>query len=118
MSSAMKADGGAGRSKGPWIGLAGSIALILSGLDLILGAPGRRSRVVPRVTRASLAHAPSLPTRAIEEIRVGDRVLAGNPEGSVPELEVDPATWRRIALTLPKGPDTDAAIDIDLLRPE
>lgn len=57
-------------------------------------------------------------TRAIQDLRVGDRVLAHNPEIAGSERNTpdpDPATWRRLQLRMQK-PDS-GTLDIQLLRP-
>lgn len=58
-------------------------------------------------------------TKPIRDIRVGERVLARNPEVTDAErtlaVEPDPATWRHIELEMPK-PD-GSLLHIDLLRP-
>ena len=56
-------------------------------------------------------------TRPIQEIQVGQRVLADNPELDgleIPDAEIDPATWRTVRLSMDK-PD-GSRIDIVLLR--
>lgn len=58
-------------------------------------------------------------TKLIREIRVGERVLAHNPEVSDSEraeaIEPDPATWRQIELTMEKA--DGGSLEITLLRP-
>ena len=67
--------------------------------------------------RALSSHVATTP---IEQIVVGQRVYVDPPASNVPDRslgdEVDPATWRRISLALPKP--TGGLIDIELLRPE
>jgi len=56
--------------------------------------------------------------RAIETIQTGQRVLARNPElagAELPEAPVDPATWVKIRLRMPKP--TGDFLEITLLRP-
>lgn len=128
---------GAGRGWGAWLGRAGALGLTMTGLFLLLGgslhpASEGRAAATPEVTRVALSLpatpevtrvAPGLPatprTRPIEQVQVGDRVLAGNPEmaGDRVDSELDPATWRRVELTMPKGPDRDDAVRMVLLRP-
>ena len=55
---------------------------------------------------------------AIETIQTGQRVLARNPElagAELPEAPVDPATWVKIRLRMPKP--TGDFLEITLLRP-
>jgi RHS repeat-associated protein len=69
--------------------------------------------------QAQTAHSAATPrTRKIEDVRVGDRVLADNPTGEEDRslgTEVDPATWRKIELRAPKRDGTWA--EVVLLRP-
>ena len=56
--------------------------------------------------------------RAIETVRTGQRVLARNPElagAELPDAPVDPATWVKIRLRMPKP--TGDFLEITLLRP-
>jgi hypothetical protein len=98
-----------------WLGRGCSAALVLLGLSLLVipgGTRGASSHPVGLAGTQALLPLPA--TCPIERIRVGDRVLAGNPEGSANEAEVDPATWRRIELVQRReGID----VDITLLRP-
>jgi hypothetical protein len=58
-------------------------------------------------------------SRPIEQIRVGDRVLARNPELLDRERplidEVDPPMWRKLTLKMPK--QNGEALNVTLLRP-
>ena len=58
-------------------------------------------------------------TKPIRDIRVGDRVLARNPEVSDAEraaaIEPDPATWRQIRMVMQKPDGSD--LQIEMLRP-
>jgi hypothetical protein len=119
-----------GRPESPRWPLALAVPLILIGCWL-LATPGGKPKPppVPRAGHPAALLAPvshSLPAavkppkaKPIEEIRLGDRVTAGNPEaGEGPaEPEVDPATWRRVDLLLPRGPGNPSDVDIALLRP-
>ncbi|HVC96161.1 MAG TPA: RHS repeat-associated core domain-containing protein, partial [Pirellulales bacterium] len=68
---------------------------------------------------ASVLPAEAPRTKNIEDIRVGDRVLAGNPTDeldlSLGLDEPDAATWRKLVLRAPKADGTWS--DIELLRP-
>ena len=67
-------------------------------------------------------------TRAIETIRVGDRVLAHNPEVAAAErqqwLEPDWSEWRHVSLVMPLPQSKDhtetapSFLQIEILRPE
>lgn len=51
--------------------------------------------------------------RAIETLRVGERVLTTDGD---PATGIDPATWRKVALRMPSPESEDVILDIDLLR--
>jgi hypothetical protein len=75
-----------------------------------------------RSVSASTTTDPSLPAgvavRNIEDIRVGERVMAHNPELSDAERsepDPDPSTWRKLDLAITK--DDGYRLDITLLRP-
>jgi hypothetical protein len=90
---------------------------LLGALCLYKAAPPawRGGRVHPAATGAA---APAPRTRNIEDIRVGDRVLADGVGGERDLSlggEVDPATWRRIELRARKRDGGWA--DVVLLRP-
>ncbi len=51
--------------------------------------------------------------RAIETLRVGERVLTTDGDSST---EVDPATWRTVALRMPSPESDEVILDIELLR--
>jgi hypothetical protein len=131
----MKAAAPASRRPVRFLGL----ALAALGAALLLGGESRpttRTPVAPDITRAALptpapaitpvalstsapAETPSPPapaprTRSIEEVRVGDRVQAGNPEAAADEAPVDPASWVKLELTLSNPDDT---VGVVLLRP-
>lgn len=109
-------------SFGTWPGLVCSVTLIALGLHFIIGPVGGVGREsCSSGTSAGLVSDFAVPedvpaTRPIEEVRVGDRVLAGNPEQSIEQEDpaVDPGSWQSISLIMKKeGID----IDITLLRP-
>ncbi|QDU60465.1 hypothetical protein Pan216_13060 [Planctomycetes bacterium Pan216] len=58
-----------------------------------------------------------LPTKAIEEVALGDRVVGTNPDRSEvePTAEPDSKTWRHVTLWMTKG--NGGRLDIELLRP-
>jgi hypothetical protein len=102
-------------------------ALIATGAALILGggprpttAPASTAPKVVPVSLATTAPAPPVTvtrvprTRPIEAIRVGDRVVAGNPEGAADEPSVDSTSTVKLELTLAKPDDI---VDVVLLRP-
>ena len=117
----------------PGAGLAA--LLVLAGSWLVAGGhtqqgPGRVPSPTSRASPATSGfvarpHVPgaSAPsdsrTKPIEEVRVGDRVRADNPEASgLPgEAEVVAERWRRVDLVLPSGPHSRFEVDITLLRP-
>jgi hypothetical protein len=82
------------------------------------GAAPQRLAPVPALAHSKDAGRPRQRFKKIEEIRVGDRVWAHNPEldeatRSTPDP--DPATWRQLKLFLFK-PD-GRRVDAELLRP-
>ena len=92
-----------------WLALAGCLGWFGLGAD---STPRE-----PSAPRLAAAQAPaSLPTKAIEEVRLGDRVAGRNPIRAEAEtVEPDRATWRRIALRMTKSGGGD--LWIELLRP-
>ncbi len=133
-----------GRTRPGYVtGAAWACIWALFGTYLIWGAADGRGRPArPAAAPASLTRAASLPATAspptaaasakpIQNVRVGDRVLTRAPEpepgqsatpgvlpASEPSIdaeEVDPATWRRVDLSMPEGPGGD--LEIVLLRP-
>ncbi|MBL7037957.1 MAG: hypothetical protein ISR77_04970 [Pirellulaceae bacterium] len=61
---------------------------------------------------------PKYETRAIRDIRTGHRVMADNPElagQQIPELHIDPETWRDVVLQMTK--EDGGLLDIVLLWP-
>lgn len=92
--------------------------LALGGLLLLQTLGGARPDARP--LPAAIAHSaqPAALNKPIEQVRVGDRVKAHNPELKDADRvarEPDPATWRHITLRLRK-PD-GGEIDIEMLRP-
>jgi hypothetical protein len=91
--------------------------LLLGSLLLYRALPTSWFRPTPTAAQVATSGT-SHQTRKIEEIRVGDRVLADNPSGdqdlSLGE-DVDPATWRKIELRAPKRDGSWA--EVVLLRP-
>ncbi len=75
---------------------------------------------------ASIKRATSLPTRPIEQLRVGDRVMAHNPEVSDAERASWPTPdgnrWLHLSLKMPlplmSEEDEPEILSIELLRPE
>src|SRR5262249_7313389 len=94
----------------------------LSGWLLRQAAPAPPPDHTVRAREGGGAAAPSgttrrLLTKPIEDVRVGDRVLAGDPEVDFDSSlgEVIDATWRRLDLVMDEGgPDQ---LDVVLLRP-
>jgi hypothetical protein len=84
-------------------------------------AAGFLCRAVPPATRggtAAPARAPGPKTSRIEDLRVGDRVAAHNPEvdaGARRASDPDPGTWRRLKLRVDRP--GECRFDIELLRP-
>jgi len=92
-------------------------SLLLGSLLLYQGefAPRSATSTKPEPTAKSGA---SYLTRKIEELRVGDRVLADNPtdeQDLTLGAEVDPATWRKVQLRARKRDGSSA--EVVLLRP-
>jgi hypothetical protein len=84
-------------------------------------SPGRsHSGVAPAVTLTRFSEQSSPPNFVpIEQINVGQRVVAGNPTGEFDDSlgrEVESATWRKLTLKAPKFDGTTA--DVVLLRPQ
>src|SRR5262249_50803185 len=82
---------------------------------------------LPPAAPATPAAAPGAPrptttcllTKPIEDVRVGDRVLVGDPQGDYDSSlgdEVDPEEWRRVDLVLDEG--ALGRLDVVLLRPD
>lgn len=125
MSVTMKSASPRASRRGVPIALAWACAWCTLGVGLIRGSSwaneggGRTRSSVPAARRGlDRIVQPSPRAKAIEEVRLGDRVLAGNPEAT-PGLtpEVDPSTWRRVTLLLPKGEENRFEVDVALLRP-
>jgi hypothetical protein len=110
-------DGGrsvAARSRSTWKRAVTVALLLVAGLCFargtadLLRAPQQR----PPAARPALVPVP------IQDVEVGDRMaLDGEPRGDVDRTlgdDVDPATWREVALLVPEG---DGWADVKLLRP-
>ena len=83
--------------------------LLIGGGFLWSGLSGTSNPAQP--LHASVMRVPTTPTtkfvtKPIQDLRVGDRVLARNPEVSDSEraeaIEPDPATWRQVSLVMQK----------------
>jgi hypothetical protein len=75
-----------------------AVGLLISAAIFASAVPGV-SEHYDSARAASAFAAPRLTTTNIEDIRVGDRVLADNPDVDSPsETAVDPATWRKLRL--------------------
>jgi hypothetical protein len=89
----------------------------------IVGAWKAFDAAAPAKIRATqIARKPALVTQKISEVRVGQWVIAENPEGESfddllfdDEDGIDPANWRKITLAMTKADDT--RLDVVLLRP-
>ena len=92
-------------------------------------SPRTNSRPAERLVSLNAASTPSLPkptgfsgvgTRPIEQIKVGDRVMARNPEVTEEERasweEPDWDQWLHLSLVMPKADGSE--LKIELLRPE
>ena len=96
--------------------------LFLAGFCFWQSAPSSFTGPKEKLALASIT-APQperqLLTKPIQEIRVGERVVAHNPELSDAErqnaIEPDPETWRHLSLRLQK-PD-NSFVEIEMLRP-
>ena len=113
------------------IGIVWVAACVLFAGWLGFGTIGRDSTVrkasdlEPRAVAAaeSVLPATALRTKNIEDIRVGDRVVAGNPEMAEDELPfdsaIDPVTWKLVRLRAEDYWDdgTVDIIDVDALQP-
>lgn len=93
----------------------GWVILAAAGISLL-------SKAVERLTvpgRPTPVARPAGPiTRPIEQLRVGDRVLAENPQLSAldpRDADPEPGTWRRVVLALTA--DDGHRVDVELLRP-
>ncbi len=105
------------------LGLAWMWACLLIGGGLLWsGLSGTSSPAQP--LQASMMRVPTTPTtkfitKPIQDLRVGERVLAHNPEVSDSEraeaIEPDPATWRQVSLVMQKPDGSD--LRIEMLRP-
>jgi hypothetical protein len=103
--------GGSGRP-GLWKTRCWPLTGVLGGLALlVVGVLNRQGTAQPAGARVRAV-------RPIEQVRVGDRVLATNPSGERDDRfgkEVEPRTWRRLELRAPK---TDGGFaEVTLLRP-
>jgi hypothetical protein len=100
-----------------------ALSLIASSLFFFRGMPSTWWSSVPPspppVTLAAGGSTPEYVTTSIEDLRVGDWVLAQNPEVSDAEREaaepIEPDLWRKLTLRMQK-PD-GGRLDIELLRP-
>jgi hypothetical protein len=107
--------------------MSAALVLVLAGLGL-MALPASESQDSRReLTRGALratpiSTKPSNPflTKSIEQIRVGDRVLADNPErprSAADSLEeIDPQHWRLVEMVMPPR-DGRGEIGVTLLRP-
>lgn len=112
------------------IGLALSARLIFGGALFPQSSPVSVERTDQSTMLASLESTRSIPpaasTRRIESIRVGERVLAENPEIAPEERarwqEPDWQDWLHLTLQMPLPTDQEDAdppiLDIEILRPE
>ncbi len=100
------------------IGLAFSAFLVLP--PLLSPSTGESRRVETGTSLSSIKATPSLATRPIEQIQVGDRVSARNPEISDEQrstwVEPNWDQWVQLSLMMPK--DDGSELTIELLRPE
>ena len=125
------------RSRGPgWRGILSAFLLIAGGLLLLRGLPASdlpSSPLPPDNTIALASSVAPLPAPAatapadksrfvtadIEDLRVGDWVLSGNPEVTDHEREtfeeVDPGSWRKLDLRMEKR--DGGHLELVLLRP-
>jgi len=89
-----------------------------------LGVADLSSRAVPvgSAPASPVTDSSRTPDRLqrIDTVRVGQRVIAGNPQMDAADVEqiapVDPATWRKITLRMSKP--AGGRVDIVLLRPQ
>jgi hypothetical protein len=105
------------------VGLVWVLAWIVVGGLLLLKAlqPAPTTPSVSAVDPAGTAHpAPARRSIAIEDVRVGDRVAARNPEIAQAERDqwrpIEPAGWRKLTLRMPKA--SGGEVRIELLRPD
>ncbi|MGN6545816.1 MAG: polymorphic toxin-type HINT domain-containing protein, partial [Aureliella sp.] len=106
-----------------WLGLIAAVAIVwAAGRWAAAPQHGPPTSVKPITSRGAQAL-----TRPIESIRVGERVLARNPELSDAERTAEPnwTQWVHVSLQLPLAAATDHAqpaparsMKIELLRPE
>jgi hypothetical protein len=85
--------------------IAVAAGFLFAGLCFLKAMPGSPLRAearesTPRLRAAAQSTAAfGYRTKNIEDIRVGDRVLADNPDiETSPETQVDPSTWRKLSL--------------------
>jgi hypothetical protein len=83
-----------------WIAACLLLAALFAGKAVWSGS--KSSLPITKATPASVSAARQPAHSAIEQVRVGQRVIAGNPEmadaGLVADSDVDPATWRLLRL--------------------
>ncbi|MCA9141085.1 MAG: hypothetical protein KDB00_30150 [Planctomycetales bacterium] len=112
------------------LGLALSLRLIFGGSIMSSTEPTAASVIADATTLASLdpdqRHSGGMMTKPIETLRVGDRVLAENPEISDQQratwAEPEWQDWLHLSLKMPltiDGTDAEPAIlEIEILRPQ
>ena len=89
--------------------------LLLGALFLWKATPGASAPDDPAVIVAANR---SLPTKSIEDIRVGERVMANNPlpgDADPDQADPDPATWRQLTVSMINA--HGKRLDIVMLRP-
>jgi len=96
------------------------LALLCASPRLVQMLGDRDAGASAGLMSAAMSASPSKPrllTKAIEDIRCGDRIPSELPEGLLPEEEPEPdqATWRLVELELTKA--NGDKVEVKLLRP-
>ena len=119
-----------------WCGLVVSAALIVAGFAPWPDGLGKQRRVADahavslNVSSSSNATGESTATstgnssttaahRAIETLKVGERVVTGLPSDAAGETRVDTATWKKVSIRAPWrwGDGTEDCFEIETLQP-
>jgi len=95
-----------------------SLTAALGVLAILAGIAVACLDVAPPTSPPTADSAPPPKAKPIEQLRLGDRVVTGNPQMDASELaaipEIVPANWRAITLTMRKA--DGGRLDIELLR--
>ena len=102
-----------------------TLGLVCVAVGIVMDPPDLTSEAQASVSDTSLdslrtSDQPAVKTRPIESLRVGDRVLAKNPEVSNTERESwgeepDWSTWKKLSVEMPK--EDGSTLHVEIIRP-